>query len=145
MAVDSDARDEGFGLTEIMVSMLVLAILMMAILSLLITAVTTVAENTTRASAAEYVTERIERARSAATTGDCAVVENAITPVESFEDGRGVEMQLTGTLTCSQTGDPHNDPTLATVTVRATTTDPNFTNPLVETTTDIFVKFDPEA
>ncbi|MDN4481674.1 hypothetical protein [Demequina muriae] len=140
-----DSDDEGFGLTEIMISMLVLAILMMAILSLLITALTTVAENTTRASAAEYVTERIERARSAATTGDCVNVSDAITPVETFADGRGVTMQLTGAVTCVQSGDPHDDPTLATVTVTVTTTDPNFTNPVAETTTDIFVKFDPEA
>ncbi|MFW7415195.1 type IV pilus modification PilV family protein [Demequina sp. SO4-18] len=143
--MDDRRNDEGFGLTEIMVSMLILAILMMAILSLLITAITTVAENSTRASASEFVTDRIERARSAAATGDCGVVSSVILPAEAFEDGRGVPMELSGELTCDQTGDPHDDPTLATVTVRATTTDPSLTNPVAEVTTDIFVKFDPEA
>ncbi|MFW2514322.1 prepilin-type N-terminal cleavage/methylation domain-containing protein [Demequina sp. SO4-13] len=136
--------DAGFGLTEIMISMLVLAVLLLAILSLLIRAVETVAANATRATATELATERIEQARSAAVTGDCAVMASVVEPASSTTDGRGVSLQVTGDLeNCAQSGDPHEQPRLARVTVEVTTTQPGYPDPVVEIASDVFVKFEP--
>lgn len=139
-------RDDGLGLTEVMISMLLLAIIMMAILSLLIITFRSVAENSTRAAANELATERLELVRSRAATGDCAVVSTTATATDSTEDARGVPLEVTGTIAnCVQVGDPHGDPVLATVTVSVTTTDPNLDNPVAVTTSDVYVKFDPGA
>lgn len=139
--------DNGLGLTEVVIAMLLLLIVMLAMLSLLITAMRTVASNTTRATAAEAVQARLEQARTAAVSGDCAVVAGVVTPSEVITDGRGVPITIAGTVAnCDQSSvaDPHDLPQLARITVTATTSNAAFTSPTLATTaTDVFVKFDP--
>lgn len=139
--------DSGLGLTEVIIAMLLLFIIMLSMLTVLITAMRTVAANSTRATAAEAVQARIEQARTAAVSGDCAVVAAVVTPSEVVTDGRGIAITLTGTVAnCDQSGvsDPHDLPQLARVTVTATTAAAGFPSPSLATTaTDIFVKFDP--
>jgi Tfp pilus assembly protein PilV len=137
-------RDDGIGLVEVMVAMLILTILMLAMLSLIITALNTVAENQTRASATELATQRLEQARSAALTGDCTNVKAIVEAVTDTTDGRGVPLQVVGTTNCVQTApDPHDEPVLARVTVTVTTTQPGYSNPVATTSSDIYVRFQP--
>ncbi|WP_203654897.1 type IV pilus modification PilV family protein [Demequina activiva] len=140
----SNGKDDGFGLTEIMVSMLLLAIVMMAILSLLITAITAVGESSTRASATELATQRMEVARAKAATGDCDNVRDAVEATETVVDGRGVPLEITGTLTnCVQTGpDPKLEPKLALVTVVVTPQVADLEVADITLTSNIYVKFD---
>lgn len=144
--MQDDHSDQGFGLTEVVISMLILAIVMMAILSLLITSVTSVAANSTKATAAQLASDRIELVRSASSTGDCVRVLETAEQVETVADGRGVELTVSGSVdNCVQPGDAHSHPVLARVTIQVTTTQPDFDNPVVETTSDIYVKFDPQS
>lgn len=139
------ARDDGLGLTEVIISMVIIMILMMALLSVIIQALRVSVANGTRASAAQFATERIEMARQAAVSGDCANIKTIIQAVTDVEDGRGTPMTVSGSVSnCTQTvGKEHEEPKLARVTVTVTTTAPGYSNPVVETSSDIYVKFQP--
>ncbi len=133
-----------------MVAMLILMIIMLAILSLLISAFRAVAENSTHATAAELAQQRLELARTQAVAGSCANLETVVEPAVTTTDGRGVPLTVTATVKdgknpandCVQVGDVKLDPKLTLVTVTVTTTDPNFTNPIVETSSNIYVRFE---
>lgn len=135
--------DEGFGLVEIMVSMVLLGILLMALIPILINSFRVTSKNTTIATATQLVSARLEDARTASVAGSCANVKAIIETPKVVSDGRGVPLTVTGKVTnCSQTaGNEHDEPRLATVVVTATTTSPNFTNPVATATTQIWVKF----
>ena len=138
-------RDDGLGLVEIMISLVILGIAMIAMLTLLVAAINSVAKNNTRATATELATQRLEDARVAALTGDCAFVTAAITPSKTTYDGRGVPLQVAATVAnCDQTGvpDPHDAPRLARVTVTVTTTQPGFQTPVATVASDIYVHFE---
>lgn len=143
---DSDA---GFGLTEVMVAMLILMIVMGAMVSALIIALTQTAQAATRASAAEAVQARIETARVNAAAGSCSVIEGVVTSVQTVKDGRGVPITVKGTVAqpdgtpcaVAGAGDDGDPPQVLRLTVTATTTVPGMANPLAETTTDIFLKY----
>lgn len=136
-------RDEGFGLTEVVISMLIVVILFLALLAVLIQALRVTAGNGTKATAAQLATERIEKAREAAVTGDCANVKAIVQAVTNTTDGRGVPLKVTGTVSnCTQTvGSEHDQPRLALVTVTVTTTAPGYTSPVVTTSSNVYVKF----
>src|SRR6188768_1982277 len=109
-------RDDGLGLVEIMISLVILGIAMIAMLTLLVGAIDEVAKNNTRATATELATQRLEDARVAALTGDCSFVTAAVAPSKTVNDGRGIPLQVVATVAnCDQTGfaDPHDAPRLA--------------------------------
>ncbi len=134
--------DEGFGLTEVMIAMLILMILLVAMLSVLITAINTAADNGTRGTAAQAVQQRLEDARSVAAQGDCAQLISTVTASSTVEDGRGIVITISGAVDDSMYcgSSPSGVNLLAGVTVTATTTAPGFTNPMVQTRTDVLVK-----
>lgn len=136
--------DEGMGLAEMIVAMIILTILLLSMLSVIISALKITVGNTTKATAAQLATERIEEARSEASTGDCGNVRAIVEAVENTTDARGVPLKVVGTLACAaQTpGNEHAEPRLARVTVTVTSTQPGVKNPVVVTATDIYVKFD---
>lgn len=137
-------RDDGLGLVEIMVSIVILGFVMVAMLSLLVSAINTVAKNNTRATATELATQRLEDARVVSLTGDCGNVIATVGVSKTTADGRGVPLTVTATVgNCTQTGDPHDDPKLARVTVTVTTTQPGFTNPVATVASDVYVRFEP--
>ncbi|MCB2411667.1 hypothetical protein LGT39_02245, partial [Demequina sp. TTPB684] len=138
-------HDDGFGLTEVIISMLLITILMLSMLSVIISAMRVNVGNATKATAVQLATQRLEEARQAAVTGDCANVRAVVEDVFDTTDGRGAPLRVTGVLDCApQTpGDEHNEPRLARVTVTVTTTVPGLPDPLVQTASDIYVKFDP--
>lgn len=125
--------------------MVIIMILMMALLSVIIQALRVSVANGTRASAAQFATERIEKAREAAVSGDCTNVKGVIEAVANEVDGRGTPLKISGTVAnCSQTvGNAHSEPRLARVTVTVTTSASGFKNPIVTTSSDIYVKFQP--
>lgn len=134
--------DSGLGLTEVVVAMLLLMIVMMAMLSLIITAFKALASNSTQATATELASARIEYLQTVAVQGLCTNFVTEGEKEETFTDGRGVELVVAGEVSnCEQTGDPKLDPKLAAVTIRVTTDQPGFPDPLVETDTTIYVRF----
>jgi Tfp pilus assembly protein PilV len=137
--------DEGFGLVEVVVSMMILMILFFALLTVLIRALEVTAANGTKATAAQLATERIELARQTAVTGDCSNVRLVVEAVDSTVDGRGIPLTVTGTVgNCTQTaGSEHDQPRLARVSVTVTTTANGYSNPIVATASDVYVRFDP--
>ncbi|MDN4482053.1 type IV pilus modification PilV family protein [Demequina lignilytica] len=144
--------DEGFGLTEVMVAMLLLVIIMMAMITAVVLALQVTARNGTTATAAEAVQQRIELVRSAAVAGDCDVIELAALPASTVTDGRGVDIAVNATLVKKGTSDAcqraasaaDRDPVqVLTLTVTADSAAPDANNPVVTTTTDILMKFQP--
>jgi len=138
-------RDDGIGLNEVMVALLLLAILLMAMVAILIAALNVITRNATRATATELATQRIEEARVTAVSGDCAVLRAVAEATTNLQDGRGIPLTVSGTVAnCTQTtSDPHDEPQLARVTVTITTTHPGYTNPVATLTSDIYVRFEP--
>lgn len=135
-------RDEGLGLTEVMIAMLLLMIVMMAMLSLLITSFRALGANSTKATANELATARIEYLQTVAVQGLCTNFVTEAEKAESFTDGRGVELTVSGEVAnCAQVGDPKLDPKLAAVTITVSTTQVGFPDPIVETETTIYVRF----
>lgn len=88
------SSEDGLGLIEIVVSMLMLAILAVAFLPLLVEGLKLSARNTTLATATQLVAEQMQLAQAAGPT--CATVA-ALQGVQTFTDGRGVELQVTTT------------------------------------------------
>jgi Tfp pilus assembly protein PilV len=134
-------RDDGFGLTEVMISMLLLVILFLAMISLLITALQVVGKNSTRASAGQLATQRMEELRVIAVQGDCDALVAAAEAVLDTEDGRGTPLSVAAEVeTCVQ--DFEYEPTLARVAVTVTTTDVEFDGTVSTVVSDIFVSRD---
>lgn len=144
--MDRPARgdEKGFGLVEVLISMLILMVIFFALLSVLIQALQVTAANGTKATAAQLATERIELARQTAVTGDCANVRLLVEAIDSTEDGRGIPLEVTGTLdNCTQTaGSEHDQPRLARVSVTVTTTADGYADPILAVSSDVYVKFD---
>ncbi|MGX5682078.1 type IV pilus modification PilV family protein [Schumannella luteola] len=91
---DRPLSDEGLGLIEIVVSMLLLAILAIAFVPLLVQGIKASARNTTLATATQLVAERMQLAQAAGPV--CANVA-ALGGVTTVTDPRGVELQVTTT------------------------------------------------
>lgn len=91
----NDAHDDsGFGLVEIVVSMLILAALALAFLPLLITGLKTSAASSTLATATQLVNEKMQLAQSKGPV--CADVA-AIAGSADLTDPRGVVLRVTTT------------------------------------------------
>ncbi|WP_296666866.1 prepilin-type N-terminal cleavage/methylation domain-containing protein [Demequina sp.] len=139
-------NDEGLGLVEVMVSIVVLAVALLAMLTLLIGAINTVAKNNTRATATELATQRVEEARVVALTGDCSTVRATVESAKTTADGRGIPLVVNAVVTnCDQSAvtDPHDLPQLAHVAVTVTTTQTGFVNPVATVESDVYVTFEP--
>lgn len=87
--------DAGLGVVEIMVSMTLIAIILMAVAPLLINAMRTSHRNATVAFATQVVNERIELARAA--SGSCSdfLTRLANPGPGEVQDGRGVRLTIT--------------------------------------------------
>lgn len=86
-------RDGGFGVVEIIVSMMLLALLLVALAPVLIQSLRTSARTATIAFATQVVNERVQMARAA--SGDCDKFREFIKkPVDPVFDARGVEIHL---------------------------------------------------
>lgn len=127
-----DDRDEGFGLVEIIVSMALLGILLLAVAPLFMGGLRVTAKMTTIATATQLVNHDIDTAR--ADPGNLPAVGSCRT--DESDDGRDVRL---GTTTCSFVG---SRPTLARVTSTVTALDTNsfFTagQELATATTEIY-------
>lgn len=86
--------DEGFGLVEAVVSMLVLATLAIAFLPLLITGLKQSATNATTAFATQLVSERMSLAQSATSCSALTLVGSTATQT----DPRGAQIDVTTTV-----------------------------------------------
>ena len=90
------SEDSGFGLIEIVVSMMMLAILSLCLLPLLITGVKQSAKTATMATATQLVQQQMESARTKST---CAALSSSLlTPTTTTSvstDSRGVAMTQT--------------------------------------------------
>jgi len=92
--------DEGFGMVEVMVSMLLFAVLMLGTLFLIVTAISSSARNSTIESATQWALERADWAHTAVagldSTKACPKwndVRTTPTPANR-RDGRGKEMRM---------------------------------------------------
>lgn len=95
------ARDEGFGLVEVMVSMMLFALVLLMTIGLLVTSLRTSARNSSIASATQWAAEQIDAAHVAVSGLDYSKacpkwtteVVNATAPADR-PDGRGVTMRM---------------------------------------------------
>ena len=125
------SREAGFGMIEIVVSMLLLSLLAIAFLPMLITSLRVSVSSTTVASATQLVATQMDSIRSlGAKCGPLATYAGAPKPV--FDpSGRGLQPHF-DTITC-----PSNYPT--TVKVRVFVTEVSTGKTLADATTSIFV------
>lgn len=95
-------RDDeaGFGLVEIVVSMVILALLAVAFLPLLIQGLKASSANATLATATQLVNQKMESASAVSTCSGAT----ALGGVSSLTDPRGVTIQLTTTVASCPTG-----------------------------------------
>lgn len=124
------AHDDGFGLVEIVVSMLVLAILALAFLPVLITGIRQAAANATLATATQLVNEQIRIVQGAGTT--CANV-TALAGTQDLTDDYGVQIRAVTTVAPCPTG-------TGTVAVGVTATRLDTGAQIAEAATLVFVK-----
>ncbi|WP_062073072.1 type IV pilus modification PilV family protein [Demequina sediminicola] len=104
------ARDEGFGIVEALVAILLFGILAVALVPPIIAALKLSADSTTVASAAQVAQGRVEDARSAA--GTCAdFVAFLAQPIPSdLTDSRGARYSMTQSAVTSDGTDAVSDP-----------------------------------
>ena len=93
--------DEGFGMVEVLVSMLILAILSMALLPVLIMGLKQSATNSTLAAATQLVNDRIRAAQALGPV--CTSVATAA-GMMTLTDPRGSELQATTVVGSCPTG-----------------------------------------
>ena len=97
--VERIRHDDGMGLAEVLVAMLLLAILAIVLLPTLITGMKLAQTNTTIAAATQLANDRISIAQSAGT--DCSAVVAAVDGTVDSTDKRGVLIRATTTVTGS--------------------------------------------
>lgn len=84
--------DDGFGLIEIVVSMLVLAALALAFLPLLVQGLQLSARNATLAAATQQVNDRLQAAQER--SPDCDAIVDDIEGTRTYTDARDVELRI---------------------------------------------------
>lgn len=138
----SSSREDGFGLVEIVVSMLLLALLSMALLPLLIQGIRRAASTATLATATQLVNDQIDSAsRLAAPVGCSTIAALASSNVPSpaggaLTDSRGVPLRMSvAPEACPST--PASYPTTVKLTVTVIRTDTGAT--LAQAVTRIYV------
>ena len=92
--------EDGFGLIEIVVSMLILALLAVAFLPLLVQGLKASSSNATLATATQLVNQKMESASAVSTCSGAT----ALGGVSSLTDPRGVTIQVTTTVASCPTG-----------------------------------------
>ena len=97
----AEDRDEGFGIVEVLVSMLILAILSMALLPVLIMGLQQSAKNSTLAAATQLVNDRIRAAQALGPV--CTSVATAA-GIQTLTDPRGVQLTATTVVGTCPTG-----------------------------------------
>ena len=129
--ISKSSFEAGFGMIEIVVSMLLLSLLAIAFLPMLVTSLRVSVSNATLASATQLVATQMENIRSIGTT--CAPLRShAATPPAAFDpDGRALQPSF-DPITC-----PLTYP--ATVPVHVFVTEVSTNEILAEATTSIFV------
>jgi len=128
----ADHDDDGLTLVEIVIAMFVLALVMIGMLPLLITGIQASAQNTTRATANQLVSERMERATNRGPS--CAAIA-ALAGVTVQNDPRGVPIRVTTAVAaCPAAG------TAATVLVTATAVRTDTGVELATSSTLVFVR-----
>ncbi len=132
--------EDGFGLVEVLISMVIFGFIAAASIPLFITSIQVSARNSSIAHATQMVNEGIEVARAAAQTGDCTVISTRLAALADGTDPRGIPFDVQGSMTnCN----PASATNLATVTVTVTTTADGFGSPVATATTQVFVKLGP--
>lgn len=133
------ARDEGFGLVEIVVALFMLAVLSVAFLPLLIQGLTVSADNATRATATQILHDRLEAVR--AQSVKCTELRTALNGVatSTVEDPRGIQFQVTTTIPACPTATSSYPGTIS-VTVEVRRADRLTDTPLASASTLVFVK-----
>ncbi|WP_442575418.1 type II secretion system protein [Microbacterium sp. F51-2R] len=97
-------QDAGFGLVEVLIAMFLLAVIAVAILPALWQGIAQSATQSSTASATRYLNALIEEARDA---HSCTALSGIATPPASVtpaEDGRGVALAVSGTVTNCTSG-----------------------------------------
>ncbi|TFB73660.1 hypothetical protein E3O06_07450 [Cryobacterium glaciale] len=124
--------DAGFGIIEIVVSMLLLSLLAIAFLPMLVTSLRVSVSNSTLTSATQLVATQMESIRSRGTTCEPLRAYAATLPAVFDPDGRALQPRF----------DPIACPTTypATVKVRVFVTEVATSEILADATTSIFVK-----
>ena len=100
-AANAARVDEGFGMVEVLVSMLILAILSLALLPVLIMGLKQSASNSTLAAATQLVNDRIRAAQALGPV--CTSVATAA-GIMNLTDPRGAELQATTVVGSCPTG-----------------------------------------
>ena len=105
-SIDTNA-EEGFGMVEVMVSMLLFAILLMATIGLLIAAINSSARNSAIDSATQWASEQLDTAHASVAGLDSSqacpkwnTLAAAAAPVNR-KDGRGLTMKMVVTTTAA--------------------------------------------
>lgn len=102
MKITSHRSDEdGFGLVEMVVSMLILAALAVAFLPLLIQGLKQSAQNTTTATATQLVNQQIQLAQS---KGPACAAVRSVAGTQDLTDPRGVVIRVTTTVATCPSG-----------------------------------------
>lgn len=147
---DGQFRDAGLGLAEVMVAMLILLIVILALITSVVLALQVTAGNGSRATASQFVQERVEEARRVASSGSCAVMEGVVVPDEVRLDGRGTPITISGEVLNRDTlgpcevagaGDDGDPAQIVRITVTASSDVDGVGSPAATTTTDIFMKY----
>jgi Tfp pilus assembly protein PilV len=123
------AADEGLGLIEIVVAMLLLAVLALAMLPVLITGMAQSTANTTFATATQLVNTQMQLAHSRGTL--CADIA-AMAGTSTLTDPRGVVLTATTTVATCPSG-------IGTVRVSTAVTRPGSTDPVASSSTLVYV------
>lgn len=131
--------DAGFGLVEIMVSMVIFGLVAVAAVPLFISSVQVSARNASIAHASQLVNQGLEVARSAAVTGSCDVITQRLDAIPDSTDARGIPFEVH----TEMTGCTPGVSSLATVKVWTTTTSAGFGDPVATATTRVHVKLVP--
>ncbi|MDJ0347747.1 hypothetical protein [Cryobacterium sp. PH29-G1] len=124
------SREAGFGMIEIVVSMLLLSLLAIAFLPMLVTSLRVSVSNTSLTSATQLVASEMENIRSLGTTCSDLALYASVPPAVFDPDGRALQAHLH--VTCSGTY-----PDIAPVRVYVTEISTGTT--LAEATTSVFV------
>lgn len=117
---EAGARDEGMGLIEVMVAMLLLAIIALSLLPLLVNGLQLAVANTTLASATQLANDRIRVAQAA--SPDCSDVVDAVDGIFDTSDKRGVPLRATTTVVGVCPAPEHADTLRVTTVVTRTDT-----------------------
>ena len=122
--------DAGFGMIEIVVSMLLISLLAIAFLPMLVTSLRVSVSNTTMVSATQLVASHMEGVRALGSS--CAELKNYPSSVPAVFDEDGLALHVHVVVTC-----PTAYPQTATVWISVV--DDSTVDPIAEATTSIFV------